>query len=140
MFLDLTDCELMTEVEQDHMSRNVQNEINSMNNTSVNRTSKRGTHHKEYLEPGHWVVVRSAKSENDEQAIENRLLAKEKKLTMRSSIASRILLEPECRLIKAESIEGVRYVLPASYSITSHECDEYFSVEDIQKWHENFIK
>ena len=140
MFLDLTECRMMTREEQDHMTRNIETEINDMNNISVNRTFIRPSEHKEYLEPDLWVVVRSAISENDEEDIRNRLPRNERKLTMTSLIASRILLETNCRLIKAESIEGVRYVLPTSYSQTSDQCDEYFSVEDIQKWHEMFIK
>ena len=138
MFIDLTECDMMTEDVQNEMRDDIVQEINEIRGTSRQRRFA-NRDRVDYLEKGHWVVIRSAFSVDDSKEIYNSLTDREKKYTMESKITHKILLEDECRIVPIDTISCPCYVLPGTFAQSPEHCHEFFVVDKINTWGDKFV-
>ena len=136
MFLDLTECEFMSDEDQDNL-------IDSFHEHEASRPfvprRRRLRERIPFLDNGKWAVIRSARSSNDEHDINSMLSDREKLYNKSSKICSRVLLEDECRLVELSSIVSPCYALPSSINVPFEECREFFVLEDIHEWQDKFL-
>ena len=138
MFLDLTDCEMMSEAENLSMRTHIHQQIDEMNNT--NRRRRFANRNRiDYLSKDKWVVVRSAYSVDDQDIIDKQLTMNQKKYTTDTKITHRVLLEDECRIVPISCLSCSCYALPGTFSHQIENCEEFFVVDDITTWRDNFL-
>ena len=139
MFLDLSDCKLMDADAQDEMRNAIIEEINTLQQTRVNRRFA-NRERIDYLTTDKWAVIRSAYSADDSTEIHRNLNTNEKKYNIDSCLTHRVLLEDECRIVPLETISTSCYVLPGTYTESVEHCQEFFVVDDICHWGEEFLE
>ena len=138
MFLDLSETEIMDVESHQQLREEMHDEFDEMTNTPRNRRNQNREMIR-YLNKGKWVVVRSALSCDDSNQIQSNLNSYQKKYTVDSKITHRVLLEEECRIVPVDSISGTCYAIPATYARSVEECNEFFIVDELSQWSEQFL-
>ena len=134
-FLDLTECEFMTDQDQQFLSDWIENEWEGNVIDPISDTDRA-----EYLCNGKWAVVRSGMIGEELELYEetNGLNSDQTMLqfVQNSRICQRFRLEQHFKILPIEALKGKAY---CSCLGTNTNNDEYIVVQDCTKWSNNFL-
>ena len=102
MFLDISGCDLMSEDDVSDLRETLRNELGD----AFVHTRRKVSELQSFLHDKQFAVVRSAISSDDSELIDDGLTDRQIFERMNPSLATRVRLEDDCRLVPLSSIES----------------------------------
>ena len=130
MFLDISGCDLMSEDDVSDLRETLRNELGD----AFVHTRRKVSELQSFLHDKQFAVVRSAISSDDSELIDNGLTDRQIFERMNPSLATRVRLEDDCRLVPLSSIESYCHAIPVDRNIIYEDSTDFFIMKDIDDW------